>query len=257
MPRSSSGRTRAILRSEPERSLKAGIAEAIKNGLISQPGFINYLQGRLRPDCRYTAAELGDLALNTIRSKLELIRRDPSEKHYALVLEYGHTFGHAIESLGHGALLHGECVAVGMKMAAHLASEQGLISKQVVDLHYELTDSCLGLIPRLPPSVDAQSMFATMKHDNKRTGDSLRFVLLNGLGSCANETDEPIVTILDNDYIVNFFERYLGAYRAQGLSSVPHRGRRAVTAIRTAGTSLRDVGFSSKNCPPGFRCERQ
>ena len=59
------------LGSEPERSLKAGIAEAIKNGLISQPGFINYLQGRLRPDCRYTAAELGDLALNTVRSKLE------------------------------------------------------------------------------------------------------------------------------------------------------------------------------------------
>ena len=231
------------LGSEPERSLKAGIAEAIKNGLISQPGFINYLRGRIRPDCRYTAAELGDLALNTVRSKLETIRKDPSEKHYALVLEYGHTFGHAIESLGRGALLHGECVAVGMKMAAHLANEQGLISKQVVNLHYELTDSCLGLTPGLPPSVDAQSMFATMKHDNKRTGDSLRFVLLNGLGSCAHEGDEPLVTISDNDYIVNFLERYLDTYRARGPSSVPQRGRRSVTAIRTKGTSLRDIRF--------------
>lgn len=231
------------LASEPERSLKAGIAEAIKNGLISQPGFIDYLQGRLRPDCLYTAAELSDLALNTIRSKLEIIRKDPSEKHYALVLEYGHTFAHAIESLGHGALLHGECVAVGMKMAAHLANEQGLISRQVLDLHYELTDSCLGLIPRLPPSVDAQSMFATMKLDNKRTGDSLRFVLLDGLGSCANEEDEPLVTIPDNDYIVNFLERYLRTYRARGVSSVPQGGRRAATAIRTAGAPLRKVRF--------------
>jgi 3-dehydroquinate synthase len=217
------------LETEPVRSRKAGLAEAVKNGLISQPGLVDDFRSCLRPDGRYGATELSELALKTILSKLEILKRDPSEKRYALVLEYGHTFGHAIEWLAQGALLHGECVSVGMKMAAHLANERGLISDELVDLHYELIDSCLGLVPALPPHIDAASLFAAMGRDNKKTGESLRFVLLNGLGSCANEEGDWLVTIADNAYVQDLIERFLSVYPAR--LAKPHRsGTRAQRA---------------------------
>jgi 3-dehydroquinate synthase len=200
------------LETEPACSKKAGLAEAVKNALISKPELVTYFRWMLRPDCHYSATELTSLALNTIMSKLEILRRDPSEKRYALVLEYGHTFGHAIEWLSRGALLHGECVAVGMKMAAHLANERGLISDELVELHYDLIDACLGLVPKLPSHIDSQSLVATMKCDNKKTGNSMRFVLLDKLGSCLNTEGDYLVTISDDAYILDFVTRFLDAY---------------------------------------------
>jgi 3-dehydroquinate synthase len=214
------------LETEPARSRKAGLAEAIKNALISKPELVAYFRQLFRPDGRYTATELSDLALNTIMIKLEILRRDPTEKRYALVLEYGHTFGHAIEWLSHGALLHGECVAVGMKMAAHMANERKMISDQLVDLHYELIDSCLGLIPTLPPHIDAHSLIATMKCDNKKTGNSMRFVLLETLGSCTNQEGDYLITIPDDAYILDFVDRFLRAY-PQRVENRAKSGKRA------------------------------
>jgi 3-dehydroquinate synthetase len=218
------------LETEPARSKKAGMAEAIKNALISKPELVTYFRKLFRPDCRYTAAELSDLALNTIMSKQEMLRRDPTEKRYALVLEYGHTFSHAIEWLSRGALLHGECVAVGMKMAAHMANEQKMISDQLVDLHYELIDSRLGLVPTLPPHIDAHSLVATMKCDNKKTGNSMRFVLLDALGSCTNKEGDYLVTISDDAYILDFVDRFLRAYPER----IEKRGKSSKRASRAA-----------------------
>jgi 3-dehydroquinate synthase len=233
------------LATEPIRSKKAGIAEAIKNALISQPELVGYFRKMLRSDCGYGPEELSELALTTILSKLEILRRDPSEKHYALVLEYGHTFGHAIEWLSRGELLHGECVAVGMKMVAHLANEQKLISNQVLDLHYELFDKCLGLVPALPPHIDARSVLATMTRDNKKTGDSFRFVLLDRLGSCGNEEGDYLVTIPDNGYLLGFLERFLNAYPRR-LETRRQSSRRAKSGEARLTTQPAEV--------LGYRC---
>jgi len=232
----------SYLETEPVRSRKAGIAEAVKNALISQPALVSYFRRLLRPDGRYSATELRDLALNTILSKLEILRRDPSEKRYALVLEYGHTFGHAIEWLSQGALLHGECVSVGMKMAAHLANERHLIADEIVDLHYELIDSCLGLVPALPQHIDAASLFATMACDNKKTGENLRFVLLDELGSCANDEGDWLVTIPDNAYILDLVERFLSAYPRR--LAKPHRSRGPALAIRPLPAAIVNASWS-------------
>jgi 3-dehydroquinate synthase len=228
------------LETEPARSMKAGIAEAVKNALISSPALATSLRARLRSDCRYAAAELRELALSAILAKLEILRRDPSEKRYALVLEYGHTFAHAIEWLAQGTLLHGECVAVGMKMAAHLANELGLIADSVVDLHYELIDGCLDLAPELPPSIDAAALLAAMKRDNKRTGANLRFVLLDGLGSCANPEGDWLVTVADDAYLADFAARFLGTYpwRPQKRVRTPAQATAARTTVRLPQPAL-------------------
>jgi 3-dehydroquinate synthase len=236
------------LETEPARSKRAGMAEAIKNALISNPDLVTYFRKLLRPDCRYTAPELSDLALTTIMSKLEILRRDPTERRYALVLEYGHTFSHAIEWLCCGALLHGECVSVGMKMAAHMAHEQNMISDQLVDLHYELIDRCLGLVPTLPPHIDAQSLVATMKCDNKKTGDSMRFVLLESLGSCKNAEGDYLVTIPEDAYILNFVDRFLRAYPGR----IGNRGKSSKCASRAAPLEPRLLGPSMSDGVPGW-----
>jgi 3-dehydroquinate synthetase len=221
------------LETEPARSKKAGMAEAVKNALISKPELVADLRMLLRPDCRYTAEELRELALSTITSKLEILRRDPTEKRYGLVLEYGHTFGHALEWLSGGALLHGECVAVGMKMAAHMANEQKMISDRLVDLHYELIDSCLGLLPRLPPHIDVCSLVTTMKCDNKKTGNNMRFVLLDALGSCSNAEGDYLVTIPDDAHVSQFVDRFLRAYpgRPENAAGSGKRARRAAPVL--------------------------
>ena len=88
----------------------------------------------------------------------------------------------------------------------------GLIADSLVDLHYELIDSCLGLVPELPPSIDAAALLAVMKRDNKKTGEHLRFVLLDSLGSCANPEGDWLVTVADDAYLVDFATRFLGTY---------------------------------------------
>ena len=110
--------------SEPQRFKRSGIIEGIKNGLIDQKTFIPYLERAIRKDGAYSAQQLTDLCYKLIRSKLEIIKKDPTERSYGLVLEYGHTFAHAVEWLANGALTHGEAVSIGMKIAAELSASE-------------------------------------------------------------------------------------------------------------------------------------
>jgi len=118
------------LRTDPPTSRRSGIIEGIKNGFISDPSFLDYLEEVLNPEVKFTEEELYKLSYNIILSKLEILKQDPSEKHYGIILEYGHTFGHGIEWLEQGKISHGEAVSFGMKIAAELSQEMGLISQE-------------------------------------------------------------------------------------------------------------------------------
>jgi 3-dehydroquinate synthase len=185
----------AYLTTEPAESKRCGIVEGIKNGFIADASFLDYLEEELNPAVRYSEDQLTALAYRIIQSKLTVLRRDPSEKCESIVLEYGHTFGHALEWLGKGELSHGAAVAIGMKLAARLGRELGLISQELVERHDYLIDDRLGMTATVPPTVSANALIDAMIHDNKKTSKDLRFVLLEVAGRCHNPEGDFLVTV--------------------------------------------------------------
>ena len=198
------------LKSEPVFSRRSGIIEGIKNGFISDPSFLDYLEGVLNPENHFSDDEITELAYRIILSKLEILKRDPSEKHYGIVLEYGHTFGHAIEWLEEGKLSHGESVSFGMKIAAELAREMGFISHEDVERHYYMIENKLGFNRLLPEHITTEKLMDAMIADNKKTGEDLRFVILERIGQCCDPEGDYLITIdpqLVRRIITNFIQR--------------------------------------------------
>ena len=204
------------LTTEPTFSKQSGIIEGIKNGFISDSKFLDYLEKVLNPDVKFTQEELYQLTYKIILSKLEIIKQDPSEKHYGIVLEYGHTFGHAIEWLEQGKMLHGEAVSFGMKIAAELSKKLGLISQEDVDRHYYLIEEKLGFNNPFPAGITTERLMEAMVADNKKTGKELRFVLLDKIGQCYNPEGDYLVTvdyILVKEVIENFISESKKSYQ--------------------------------------------
>jgi 3-dehydroquinate synthetase len=193
---------------ETPRHRNSGIVEGVKNGLIDQPGFIPYLEANIKPDGNYSPREIHDFVYKLIISKLEILKKDPTEKQYGMILEYGHTFAHAVEWLSAGRLTHGESVAVGMKMAAEVSARLGFIDKPAVDLHYHLIDDLLGLTPDLPETIDPGALIRTMYVDNKKTGEDVRYVLLEKIGQCRKGDGDYLIRV-DKEIVRDVLEEFI------------------------------------------------
>ncbi len=196
------------LATEPVAARRAGIVEGIKNGFISDPEFLQYLQQNLERDNSQDVFKTHDLAMKIIKSKLKIIREDPSEKNYGIILEYGHTFGHGIEWLMEGKMIHGDAVSFGMRIAAELSKEIGLLDQQAVDIHYDIIENKLGYREPLPAQITSENLLAAMIKDNKKTGRELRFVLLEKIGKCFNPEGDYLVTV-DLNIVKKVLDRYM------------------------------------------------
>lgn len=183
------------LETEPLSARRGGVVEGVKNGLIHDPSLLTTLDHLLEPTLSHTGPALAELTLTLIRSKLPIIEADPTERGYGLVLEYGHTFGHALEFLLAGRLLHGEAVGVGMRLAARLSRRLGHIDDAAVALHDRLLVDRVGLSPRFPAGVTPEALVEAMRADNKRTGAELRCVLLERVGRCLNPRGDWLVDV--------------------------------------------------------------
>lgn len=183
------------LASEPLTSCRSGIVEGIKNGLISDPPFLDYLETVLEPQHRYNDSERHELVRRLILSKLPILERDPSEKDYGIILEYGHTFGHGLEVAMHGQMQHGEAVGYGMRIAARLSQRLGFIDQALVERHDELIMQRLGFQAPLPQQVTAAALMEAMTTDNKKKGRTLRYVLLEEAGRCVNPEGDWMMTV--------------------------------------------------------------
>jgi 3-dehydroquinate synthetase len=200
------------LMTEPLKSRRSGLIEAVKNGFISDPDFLAYLEPHLKKDSNYTEEELYSLAYNIIISKLHILRRDPTEKHEAIILEYGHTFGHAIEWLAAAnsetSIQHGEAVAIGMKIAAELSYALGYLDEKARDLHYYVIEEKVGTNVKLPPWMSADKIIQGMEGDNKKTGREIRFVLLEEIGKCLNPQGDYLVHV-DLELVRDVLQSYI------------------------------------------------
>lgn len=220
----------SYLSTEPAFSKRCGIIEAIKNGFIDDASFLHELDSILRPDVNFSEEELFALVNKIIQSKLKILKTDPSEKQRGIILEYGHTFGHAIEWLQKGSMSHGEAVSFGMKIAAKLSQRLGLIGQEDVDLHWHMIEKKLGFINSFPSDISAENLMDAMVTDNKKTGQNLRFVLLNGLGSCHNPEGDYLTTV-DDELVSDVLREFIAN---QGRPDTPsfHSTRKEALPVR-------------------------
>ena len=172
----------------PERELRAGLAEVIKHGLVLDAEFVGWLEANLERLLGREPAVLEHAVRRSCEIKASVIAADERESGLRAVLNFGHTFGHAIEAgVGYGEWLHGEAVAAGMAMAAEL-------STRVAKLPRADRDRIAALIGRagLPvraPKLAAERYLDLMRVDKKAAGGRMRFVLLDSIGSAVVRGD--------------------------------------------------------------------
>lgn len=172
----------ATLDTLPRREYLAGLAEAVKYGLILDAELFDLLEANTVAVLDREADLLIDVIARCCRLKADVVRQDEREETgVRAVLNYGHTFGHAFEKLaGYGEILHGEGVAIGMACAARLARRLGRVDDAFVARQNGLLGA-LGLaVDR--PSLDPDAVLDAMMHDKKVAHGRLRFVLPTRLG---------------------------------------------------------------------------
>ena len=168
------------LKTLDRRELQAGLAEVVKYGIIWDRDFFEFLENNAG-NLLKIGSELTHAIETSCRAKAEVVAKDETENDMRAILNFGHTFGHAIEkAAGYGAFRHGEAVAIGMSLAARLSVRLGFCEKRLDERVSALLTS-IGL-PVSLPDLPADALIAAMKHDKKVTGGAMRFVLAKGLG---------------------------------------------------------------------------
>jgi 3-dehydroquinate synthase len=171
-----------------DRQYRAGLVESVKHAAIMDAEYFEFFETNIDAILRKDMAVLEQIAHTNCRIKAEVVEQDPTEKNLRRILNYGHTIGHAVESVSGFELLHGECVGIGMIVAGKLEKALGLVA-----------DDRLGRIERLltklemptmiPASINKRELIALLATDKKAVGQWPRFVLLETLGKtlCKDE----------------------------------------------------------------------
>jgi 3-dehydroquinate synthase len=165
-----------VLTTLPRRDYVAGLAEIVKAGFIVDPVILDLVaadpEAATRPDGPHTL----ELIERAITVKADVVSQDLKESSLREILNYGHTFAHAIEQVEHYERRHGEAVAIGMVFAAELACAAGVLAREGVDLHRAVLES-VGLPTSYEPGRWTE-LETAMRRDKKTRGSMLRFVVL-------------------------------------------------------------------------------
>lgn len=181
----------------PQRELGAGLAEVIKYGFIRDLPFLEWLERNIERLVAKDPEALTHAIEESCRNKAEVVGLDERESGPRELLNFGHTFGHAIEAgTGYGTWLHGEAVAAGMVLAARLSERLGHLSAHDVARVTELLTRAR--VPVAAPELGLERYLELMGHDKKVRGGRLRFVLLEKIGKAytGEVPQEPLADIL-------------------------------------------------------------
>lgn len=181
----------------PEREYRAGLAESIKHALIADAEFFDWHASHHDAILSRSPQVLATFIHRNINIKWSFVSQDVRETGRSrMLLNFGHTIGHAIESTSHGTLLHGECVAIGMAAASRVSERLGWLSTQ--DLN-RILDLLLrfGLPLDLPQGVDRSAVQKALRQDKKIRNGRLTFVTLQGIGAATLRTDFDVAKLLD------------------------------------------------------------
>ena len=188
-----------MLQSLPEREFQAGLAEVVKYGAIMDAAFFVWLEQNVTLLMKRDFDALGYAVERCCTSKARIVEDDETESGSRALLNFGHTFGHAIEAgLGYGKWLHGEAVAVGMLLASRLSVLMGSLTQSDWDRIERLLSS-IGL-PVDAPDLGRERYLELMGYDKKVLDGKLRLILLKSLGAAYVTGDFPrdlLVEVLD------------------------------------------------------------
>jgi len=177
----------SVLRTLDKRQRASGMGEIIKHSLIRDKKYYDMLTENQERILDLKTDAVTEMIFSSQQIKKQVVENDPKEKGERAHLNFGHTIGHAIEKALHFTLLHGECVALGMVAAAYLSVLRGNITKDEL-LSMEKIIASYGLPVRFNGLCN-EEIIENCFHDKKKEGNSIRFVLLNSIGSSYTTTD--------------------------------------------------------------------
>ncbi|MBP7371071.1 MAG: 3-dehydroquinate synthase [Arenimonas sp.] len=171
-----------VLRTLPEREYKAGLAEVVKYGAIVDADFFEWLEKNASALLAKQPEVLEQAIAKSCQFKAEIVMRDETEQGDRALLNFGHTFGHALEVLlNYNALVHGEAVSIGMVLAAKYSAQQGIAS--IADCtRLEKLLQQFGLPTQMPSGLDPKEIIEKMRMDKKATAGEIRLILWYGIG---------------------------------------------------------------------------
>ncbi|OGA19130.1 MAG: 3-dehydroquinate synthase [Betaproteobacteria bacterium RIFCSPLOWO2_12_FULL_63_13] len=174
----------------PDRELRAGLAEVIKHGLLTDLEFFEWIEANIDQLLARDTEALTHAVHRSCAIKAQIVALDERETGTRALLNLGHTFGHAIETaMGYGVWLHGEAVAAGIAMAADLSRRLGILSE--ADLRRVISVLERAGLPVSAPAIALPRFIELISVDKKAAAGRVRFVLLEGLGSAIVRGDVP------------------------------------------------------------------
>ena len=189
-----------LLDTLPERELSAGLAEVIKHGLVADAVFFDWIEAHIGALRARDKAALAHAVQRSCEIKAHVVSQDEREGGLRAILNFGHTFGHAIEAvMGYGAWLHGEAVGCGMVLATDLSARLGLVDAALV-ARVERVVEAAGLPTRTPHlgAMPLDRWLQSMRIDKKAEAGQIRFVLLDGVGRAVlrSAPDEQVAAVI-------------------------------------------------------------
>lgn len=192
----------ATLDTLPDREFNAGMAEVVKYGAICDAPFFGWLEANARAITERDEATIDYLIERSVRRKADVVRQDEKEAGVRALLNFGHSFGHALESeTAYSEFLHGEAVSIGMVTAARLSENRGLCEPGAADRIASLL-GIFGLPVNIPRRLAVEALVGALALDKKAVASGLRLVLLNAIGDavvdCGSTSGEISAAIHQN-----------------------------------------------------------
>lgn len=169
------------LKSLTKKQLSEGLCEIIKHGAIRDADLFDYIESNLDQIMACNDEALETVVHRSVKIKAEVVEKDELDLGLRNILNYGHTVGHAVETVSDFQVSHGQAVAIGMVVAARISNRMGMLDESAVNRLEELLTQA-GLLEK-PPELEADRLIDVMHHDKKIVGGKIKFVLLKKIGA--------------------------------------------------------------------------
>ena len=186
-----------MLRTLPDAHRRAGLAEAIKHGVVADASYFARVASLLPALAAGNAPAILEVVARSVEIKSGVVKSDAREAGRRKILNFGHTIGHAIEQASGYALLHGEAVAIGMVLEARLAERIGVAERGMAGA-IECALLEVGLPVARPASIDAATVLAATRHDKKARGGAVSYALPSSIGTMAGAERGWSIGVVDS-----------------------------------------------------------